>query len=50
MWVVGAVVVGVVVFGIAMGILRHRRMNPMDGLSVSQSWIVAQRTNTDNLE
>ena len=51
MWVVGAVVLGVVVVGIALGILlRHRRTNPMDGLSVSQSWIVAQRGNTDNLE
>jgi len=51
MWVVGAVIVGVVVVGVVLGTLvRRRRTNPVDGLFVSQSWIVAQRGNTDTSE
>jgi len=41
MWVVGAVIVGVFVVGVALrALIRRRKTNPMDGLFVSQRWIV----------
>ena len=49
MWLVGTVAVVIVAIGILLRTLgRRKAANPVDGLSVSQSWIVSQRGNSDH--